>query len=121
MMFLLHFQKASFVSDDAAPNANIDLFDPDFWNKMMPENAHKEKTKLSDLIQEGPRKTRKQIATQKIEEIEDDFDDPADQTIQSDNEEEHIEEVKIKGWTYSERSRLKKAYIGIWIWTMEYN
>ena len=101
------FSKASFVSEDAAHSAGVDLFDPDFWSKIMPEkNVIKEK---SQVMQEGPRTRKQSLIFRAFD--EDDFDDQmSDSEEDYESEKEKVED-KNRDWTHSERSRFKKAIL----------
>ena len=94
------FSKASFVSEGAASNADLDVNDPDFWIKIMPEKANKVN---NPLIQERPR-TRKFVTR-----FNEDDDDDISGSDAEDYEDE--KEDNSKGWTFRERARLKFAIL----------
>lgn len=90
------FSKANFCPTSNAGSRDVDVNDPDFWKKVLP-NARTE----DPLIQYQPRKRRQVQRFGGIDEDGDVFD------IDEDSELEYQDEEATPGWTNRERARLK--------------
>ena len=104
---LSSFSKASFVSADAESNAHVDVTDPDFWKKLMPD------LKVVDpLVQFVPRK-RKQVRrygnvdTMQMAILEARSESDSEMEEYEETNEEPTDDPLSLGWTTRDRNRLK--------------
>lgn len=98
---LSSFSKASFVSNSAAPE--LDINDPDFWLKLLPQAADAP----NPNIQVQPRVRRQVHRFGGLDGDESDLED--EEVIQSSDDDEKAYGQKEKGWTMGERARFKLA------------
>jgi SNF2 family DNA or RNA helicase len=103
------FSKASFV---ASEDNRMDVYDPDFWEKLLPEAA----SAPDPLLQLGPRQ-RKSVSRFSQEQTWDDVQELEEEDNGSDedsDDEDDKDGLRMKGnkpWTKSERRRLQRAIL----------
>lgn len=98
------FSKASFVSSDA--QESVDLDDPDFWKKVIPVNAQKQK---DSRIQEQPR-VRKQVQRFIPTDHRSALSDESDDDDYSDDDKRKKAKQSIP-WSINERTKCKNALL----------
>lgn len=96
---LSSFSKASFVSNSAAPE--LDINDPDFWNKLLPQAVDAP----NPNIQVQPRVRRQVHRFGALDGDDSDLED--EEVFQSSDDDEKAYGQKEKGWTMGERARFK--------------
>eukprot|EP00339_Tiarina_fusa_P012625 CAMPEP_0117033454 /NCGR_PEP_ID=MMETSP0472-20121206/23902_1 /TAXON_ID=693140 ORGANISM="Tiarina fusus, Strain LIS" /NCGR_SAMPLE_ID=MMETSP0472 /ASSEMBLY_ACC=CAM_ASM_000603 /LENGTH=1984 /DNA_ID=CAMNT_0004742375 /DNA_START=28 /DNA_END=5983 /DNA_ORIENTATION=+ len=103
---LSSFSKASFISADAESNAHVDVTDPDFWKKLMPDAPV-----IDPLVQFVPRRRKQVRRYGNVDAIE---LAALEARSDSDSEMEEYEETHDEpsddgalGWNTRDRNRLK--------------
>ena len=99
------FSKAAFISAEASSNAHIDVNDPDFWKKLMPD-----KKSLNPLIQQKSRHRKKVKRYGLMGELEPDEDGDSESELEE--YEDNPDSLGLNhrnGWNHRERVRLKSA------------
>eukprot|EP00026_Physarum_polycephalum_P000102 Phypoly_transcript_00102.p1 GENE.Phypoly_transcript_00102~~Phypoly_transcript_00102.p1 ORF type:complete len:2164 (+),score=408.47 Phypoly_transcript_00102:294-6785(+) len=101
---LSSFSKASFVSNSAAPE--LDINDPDFWTKLLPQAADAP----NPNIQVQPRVRRQVHRFGALDADDSDLsasEDEGEVALQSSDDDEKLYGQKEKGWMLGERARFK--------------
>lgn len=105
---LSSFSKASFVSNSAAPE--IDINDPDFWLKLLPTAADAP----NPNIQAQPRVRRQVHRFGALDGDDSDLEEDDGATLQSSDEDEPGRAYgQEKGWTLGERARFKHSLMSL--------